>query len=354
MTRTRIDFVGRRRTWAVISGLLILVSVLSLGIRQFELSIDFTGGSSFVLEGIDAPDVNAEQLRGVARDAGATGVQAQVKLDGDRPTGAIVQTEELEPGSEDEQRVRDALVQATGAERIDVNFVGPTWGDRISQKMLQGLVVFLIVAALYITFRLEAKMAGIAVVALVHDLLLTAGIYSLVGFAVSPSTVIALLLILGYSLYDTVVVFDRINENTTYLGDEGTRTFTEAVNRSMNEVLWRSINTSLTSLLPVGALLFVGSRLLGAETLQDLALALFIGMAAGTYSSLFLAGPLLATWKEREPEMQKLATKAARRDEAVAGAAAEGGTQTVPVDDRTGLPGYVRGQGRTPRRKRRR
>jgi preprotein translocase subunit SecF len=166
---------------------------------------------------------------------------------------------------------------------------------------------------IYISVRLEPKMAAASVLALAHDVLITIGLYALVGFTVSPATVIAILTILGYSLYDTVVVFDRVKENDPFLGEPGFRTYGQLVNTSMNEVLWRSVNTSVTSLLPVGALLLIGSQLLGATTLQDLALALFIGMAVGIYSSLFVAGPFFAWLKSREPESAKRAAKVARQ-----------------------------------------
>lgn len=313
-----IDFVGRSRTWLILSTALLTVSLFGLLVPQLDFSIDFVGGSSFVLEDV-GPGITAGELRSAAQDAGATDVVAQVQLEGDTPTGALVRTAAIDPGSELASTLRQRLAEVSGAANIEETFVGPTWGERISRKALQALFVFLVVVALYISFRLEFKMAGAAVVALLHDVIITAGVYALVGFTVSPATVIALLTILGYSLYDTVVVFDRIRENAPLLaapGRPGQRikgsyaTYGEVVNASMNQVVTRSLNTSLTSLLPVGSLLLIGSRLLGATTLQDLALALFVGMGVGTYSSLFVAGPVLAWWKQREPEMQRLLAKA--------------------------------------------
>lgn len=312
MTTPHFNFIGRRRTWAILSGTLLLVSVGALLVRGLNLSIDFVGGTSFLVEDVQT-DVTSQQLREAAEGAGAEDVKAQVRLEGDVATGAIVQTAALDPGGATEQDVKAALADLTGAETVDVTFVGPSWGERITGKALEALVVFLIVVVAYISLRLEPKMAGTAVVALVHDVGITVGLYALVGFTVSPSTIIALLTILGYSLYDTVVVFDRVEDAMPYLGEPGSATYSELVNTSLNHVLWRSINTSLTSILPVGSLLFVGSRLLGAATLQDLALALFIGMALGTYSSIFVAGPLLATWREREPEMQRLAKRSRQK-----------------------------------------
>lgn len=353
MRKTNFDFVGRARLWVLISGSLMVLSLIGLLFFRLELSIDFTGGSSFVVEQVANEDLTASELDDVATEAGAQEVTAQVKVDDGRATGAIVRTDELDPGSPEETAVKEAIAEATGSDTIEVSFVGPTWGERVSGKALQALVVFLVLVVLYISVRLEYKMAGAAVVALVHDLLLTAGVYAIVGFQVSPATVIALLTILGYSLYDTVVVFDRIQENTATLGGEGLRTYSEAVNTSMNQVWWRSLNTSLTSLLPVGSLLFIGSQLLGAQTLQDLALALFVGMATGTYSSLFVAGPFLAKWKEREPEMERYRRRAERKDNA----GSDTGEPAADEQDTTEgasppVTEHVRGPGRTPRRKR--
>ena len=189
--------------------------------------------------------------------------------------------------------------------------IGPTFGSSITESALRALIVFLIVVALYITWRMEWKMAVTALLALAHDLIFTAGIYALVGFEVTPATVIAILTILGYSLYDTVVVFDKMQENVKERGDR--HTFASIVNMSMNQVLMRSINTSLVTLLPIGSLLFVGSYLLGATTLREFALALFIGVATGTYSSIFLAAPVLGAWKERDEQWIRVRRRLERR-----------------------------------------
>ncbi len=358
MRRPNYDIVGLRRRWLIVSAALMLMCIGALTLIRLDLSIDFTGGSSFVLDDITEPDITAAQLGDVASDAGAVDVQAQVKTEDGEAVGAIVQTGELDPGSPEELAVKDALVEATGARQVDVNFVGPTWGARISAKALQALVVFIVIVALYISVRLEAKMAGGAIVALVHDLLLTAGVYAIVGFKVSPATVIALLTIMGYSLYDTVVVYDRVKEQTANIGGPGFRTYGEAVNTSLNDVLWRSINTSVTSVLPVGSLLFVGSQLLGADTLQDLALALFIGMATGTYSSIFVAGPFLAWWKEKEPQYARLLVKDEVRVEEIERKVEAGEIDAEQAEElkkagQAATPGYVRGRGKKPRSKRR-
>lgn len=345
-----IDFVGNRRRWVAISGVLVLVSLLALAVRGLNLSIDFVGGSSFVVNGV-TDDVAADEVADAVEAAGAEDVTAQVTAgEGGADVGVLVQTGAIEVASDREAAVEQALLAATGGESIDISTVGPSWGERISGRALQALVVFLIVVVAYISVRLEPKMAGAAIVALVHDVLITVGAYALFGFPVSPSTVIALLTILGYSLYDSVVVFDRVEENAAQLGQMGRRSYGEAVNTSMNEVLWRSVNTSITSLLPVGALLFLGAQLLGAATLQDLALALFVGMFLGAYSSLFVAGPFLAWWKEQEQEYADMASRLERR--IAAGEADEADAATIHESRAPITTEYVRGRGRRNRRRR--
>jgi preprotein translocase subunit SecF len=196
---------------------------------------------------------------------------------------------------------------------ISPSNVGPAWGKQVTKKAIQGLVLFLIAVVIYISIRFEPKMAIAAIVALIHDLILTAGIYSITGFVVTPATVIALLTVLGYSLYDTIVVFDKVEENTRGLAGRSTQTYSEAAELAVNQTFMRSINTSLIALLPVAGLLFVGAFLLGAGTLKDLSLALFVGLASGAYSSLFLATPLLADLKEREPQYQALSQRVLAR-----------------------------------------
>ena len=195
--------------------------------------------------------------------------------------------------------------------QVSYQSVGPTFGRQVTESALRALLVFLVVVSVFLWWRLEWKMAIVALIEVLHDLVLTAGIYALIGFEVTPATVIAVLTILGYSLYDTVVVFDKIQENIAERGEQ--HTISAIVNMSENQVLMRSINTSLTTLLPVGSLLFVGSLLLGATTLREFALGLFIGVAAGTYSSLFLGGPLVAIWKEQEEHWQRVRRRLGRK-----------------------------------------
>jgi len=354
MRTPRIDFVGRRRTWMAISGSLIVLSLAVLGVRGLDFSIDFVGGVSYTLDGID-DDVGSSDLRQAAESAGAQDVIAQVRSRDGVAIGAVVRTEAMEPGSPESNAVRDALVEVAQPADISTSFVGPTWGERITRQALQALVVFLIVVVIYISLRLEFKMAIAALLALGHDLLLTIGIYATVGFSVSPATAIALLTILGYSLYDTVVVFDRVKDNEIGLGDPGRRTYAELVNSSLNEVAWRSVNTSVTSLLPVGALLFVGAQVLGATTLQDLALALFVGMAVGIYSSLFVAGPFLAWWKSKEPAEIRRVAKLAKDEAEAAGEPVPEPVEAPPAGSPEArapiTTEYVRGQGKGKKRK---
>ena len=347
---TNINFVGNRRRWIVISAVLIVLSLSEVLVAGLNFSIDFVGGTSFLVNEVEADDLTSQQLEDVVEAAGGEDVTVQLtEAEDGGNTGVLVQTAAVEVGSDLENAIQQALVAETGGSSVDVSTVGPSWGERISQQALRALLVFLVIVVIYISVRLEWKMAGAAIVALLHDALITVGVYSLFGFTISPSTIIALLTIMGYSLYDSVVIFDRIEENSTQLGQVGRRSYGEMVNTSMNEVLWRSLNTSITSLLPVGALLLLGAQLLGADTLQDLALALFVGMALGSYSSIFIAGPLLAWWKEREPEFADMARKLEAR-------IAAGEADTVAAEDIIDARApitteYVRGRGKKKRKK---
>ncbi len=350
MRRTpTLRIVTNARRWALVSVVLIAVAVGSLVVRGLELSLDFVGGSSFRVEGV-SDDITSELLRTTVEAAGATEAVAQVSGTG-LERAAIVRTESLEPDGETARAVRTALLDLTGASDVQETFVGPTWGQRITTQSLRALVVFLLVVTAYISLRLDRKMAVVAIATMAHDVLLTIGLYALVGFTVSPATVIALLTILGYSLYDTVVIFDRVKDNAHTLGQPGRRTILELVNTSLNEVVYRSVNTTVSSVIPVAALLIIGGQVLGASTLQDLALALFIGLLAGAYSSLFIAGPFYAHWKASEPAEQRRIAKVAARaagesEESIAAIdASYSGRAPITTD-------YVRGTGRRGRRRR--
>jgi preprotein translocase subunit SecF len=315
--QTQFDFIGRSRTWLLVSIGVIVLAAAAVGIRGLNFGIDFTGGTAFVVT--DAPhEFTSDELRDAIGALGVEDVAVQVVTDEQTgQQGALVSTPPLPAGGEGD--VLDEIVASTGAERtaIDVTVVGPRWGAHISEQALRALAVFMALVVIYIAIRFEWRMAVAALVTLMHDILITVGVYALVGFHVSPASVIALLTILGYSLYDTVVVFDRVSEEAAKLTSVATETYGEVANRSVNEVLLRSLSTSVTSLLPVGSLLFLGARLLGADTLQDLALALFVGMAVGTYSSIFVATPLLVWLKEKEQRYAELKQKiTARRGKA--------------------------------------
>jgi preprotein translocase subunit SecF len=304
------DFIGRRRYWYAASMLVMLIGIGSLAIRGLNPSIDFKGGAEF-----QGP-LNGHSISDVRTAVSSTGITPEVA----QTTGSgssqrfQVQTETLE--FPQVQQVETAIVNKLGItdrNELDVTTVGSTWGSQITHKAIEGLIVFLIAVIAYLSIRFEWKMALAAIIALIHDLIITAGIYSLSGLQVSPSTVIALLTILGYSLYDTVVVFDKVRENTAGIAGGSKMTFSEAANLGVNQTLVRSINTSVIALLPVIGLIIIGAGLLGAGSLDDLSVALLIGLASGAYSSIFIATPLLCDFKEREPTYKQLAKRVATR-----------------------------------------
>ncbi|MGI8426951.1 MAG: protein translocase subunit SecD [Actinomycetota bacterium] len=297
-----IDFIGRRKLWLTISAFLLASSIILLipSIRGLTYGIDFKGGT--VYRAPAEASLTVPAVKSALNEAGLGNPLVQIQQDKVSKRSLVqVQTEStLKPADRD--KVISALAKATGTKLDSVNIesVGSKWGAQITIKALRGLLIFLVLVILYMSWRLEPKMAAAGIAALIHDVTITAGVYALVGFEVSPATVVATLTILGYSLYDTVVVFDKIRENQA-LPSNSRLSFNEIANVSTNQVFMRSINTSLTVLLPVGSLLVVGSVVLGADTLKDLALALFVGIAAGTFSSIYVATPLLTIWKQHEP-----------------------------------------------------
>ena len=327
-----IDFIGRRKLWLAMSAAFIVISLVALvpAIRGLEFGIDFRGGTVFR---VPVPaSVSAAEVKDAVAEAGQPEAVVQmVSEQGSRTRQAQVQTGAI-GNPDDRSRVVNALAAKAGVNtsQVSIEAVGERWGKDITQKALRGLVIFFVLVIVYMSWRLEPKMAVAGMAALVHDLLITAGIYAIVGFEVTPATVIALLTILGYSLYDTVVVFDKIRENTA-LASNAKKSYGQIANESMNQTLMRSINTSLSTLLPVGSLLFVGSTLLGADTLKDLALALFVGIAAGTFSSIFVATPILSIWKEKEPRYASVRDRVLRGGPAAVPATA-GQTARGPVD----------------------
>jgi len=296
------DIVGRRKLWYTIAVIAIAISVLGPVLRGgFSFGIEFTGGSEFQVAGASTTD------QSLATDAVAsiTDTPARVSVVGN--DAIRVQTDTLEDGDQSAD-VRQALAQAYNVPEADVteSFIGPSWGKDITTSAVRALLVFLALAAIVMALYFRTwKMSLAALIALLHDLVLTAGIYGITGFEVTPAAVIGFLTILGYSLYDTVVVFDKIRENTSEDGTESRRTFGGSVNLAVNQTLVRSINTSVVAILPVASILFIGAVLLGAGTLRDIALALFIGILVGTYSTIFIAAPLYAHLREGEDAVKK-------------------------------------------------
>ena len=307
------DFIGHRRRWYIVSAILIAVSLLALAVRGLDFGIEFKGGADFkAATTVTAQTVDS--MKDALRDSGVPNLDdATVNTIGNNQVR--VQTRTLDP-TEEVPKVRTAIANEVGIppDQVAYSLIGASWGGQITERALIALGVFLALVALVIGiyFR-DAKMSAAALIALVHDLVLTIGIYALVGFTVTPATLIGVLTILGYSLYDTVVVFDKVRENVRDIRSSTARTYSEAANLAVNQVLVRSINTTIIGVLPVVALLFAGAVILGEGPLKDLALALFVGMVSGAYSSIFIATPLLAQMKEREPDMRKLAARVRAR-----------------------------------------
>jgi len=304
--RTNFDIIGRSWRWAILSGAVILLGVIALGVRGLNLGIDFKGGTQWELTAAGSVHLSSGSIRNVAQPiVGDT----TVLIVGNHQVR--VQAKSTSPAKQ--TQVIDALARYghVSASKVSVTDVGPTWGKQVSSKALKALVAFFILIALYLSFRFEFKMAAAAIIAVVHDIIVTVGVYAITGFEVTPATVIAFLTILGFSLYDTVVVFDKVKDNVPTLGTIKGDTYSLMVNRSMNQVLMRSLNTSFVALLPVASLLVVGSGIFGALALREFALALFVGLLTGAYSSIFVATPILAWWKEREPRYRSMRERSA-------------------------------------------
>jgi preprotein translocase subunit SecF len=306
--RTHFDFLHRRWRWALLSGVVLLLGLIGFVANSgLNLGIEFTGGTVWEVTTKQAPSPG--DVRGIVTKLGIA--EPKIVVVGDRTLR--VQGEELTPVQQD--KVTEALAKYGGVEKaaVTINDVGPTWGDQVSSKALRALIIFFFVIALYLSFRFTIKMAIAAIIAVIHDILITVGVYAITGFEVTPATVIAFLTILGFSLYDTVVVFDKIRENERMVGTINNVTYTDMANTSLNQVLMRSLNTSFVALLPVASLLVVGVWIYGALALRDFGLALFVGLLTGAYSSIFVATPILAWLKEREPKHRAVATRVETR-----------------------------------------
>lgn len=295
-TRT-FPFVRRRRTFYLASAIVLLVLGTIGALRGPSLGIEFTGGSEFQISGVQ--DADQAVARDVVRERVPTNEPKITVLGQDT---LRVQTEQLDSAQTNALAQELASGYGVDTSAVSTSFVGPVWSGDITQKMLRGVVVFLVLVALTMALYFRNLKASIAaMLALLHDMVLTIAVYLVVGFEITPATVIGFLTILGYSLYDTIVVFDKVRENTEDLLDQERLTFAEQVERAANQTLVRSINTSVVALLPVGAILAIGAFVLGAGTLKDISLALFVGMIAGTYSSILLAPGFLVDLRRREP-----------------------------------------------------
>lgn len=331
---TSFNIVENRKRWYSISALFLVAAIAALVIQGLHLGIEFKGGASYT---VNQSTATVAQARTAVQSLGIPGEIIVQKIGTSKvrvQTGAVT--------SDQSKAIESALTSAFGvtAESIDTQLVGPSWGKEITKKAVYGLIAFLLAVMLFLAMAFEPKMAIAAIVAVVHDVLITVGIYALVGFDVTPATVIGFLTILGYSLYDTVVVFDKVRENTKSVAANSKMTYSQAANLAVNQTLVRSANTSLIALLPVASILFVGAGLLGAGTLKDLSLALFIGLAVGTYSSVFIAPPFLAQLREREPAMQALAKRVVAR-----------GGASVAVETKSVRPSTGSGPRNQPKRK---
>ncbi|QIK62083.1 protein translocase subunit SecF [Leucobacter viscericola] len=299
-----INFIGRRKTWYLISLILILVCLFGALLRGSpNLGIEFTGGSQFQVHLTEGQDRDSGAAEKVVTDVVPSSNPRVTELGA---SDIRVQTGSLK--DDENQEVIAALAKAYNVDESEVTFsyIGPAWGQDITRQAIVALIVFIVFAAVVMALYFRTwKMSLAAMIALFHDLVITAGIYLITGFEITPAAMIGFLTILGYSLYDTVVVFDKIRENTSAGEVSDHRTFAESVNLGVNQTLVRSINTSIVALLPVASILFIGAFVLGAGTLRDISLALFIGIFAGAYSTIFVAAPIYSQLREGEPAIKE-------------------------------------------------
>ncbi|GAA1896982.1 protein translocase subunit SecF [Lapillicoccus jejuensis] len=340
-----IDFIGRQKTWYAISGVLIVLALVGVFARGLNFGIEFRGGSEFRVSNV-ASTANYEQKADAAMSqAGIPGNIVATVIGGN---SVRVETE---AAGDKQDAAKSALQSQFGvnADAVSASLIGPSWGASVSQKAIQGLVIFLVVVAIFMALYFRTwKMAVSGLVALLHDLVITVGIYALFGFEITPSSMIGFLTILGYSLYDTVVVFDKVRENTAAALSSRRSTYRQAANLAVNQTLVRSVNTTVVALLPIAAILVVGFTKLGPGTLLDLSLALFVGIAVGAYSSIFIATPLLVDLRRNEPALKELdhvVTKSSSRQGArtpvAAGVGAPGGREDEPQDEDDDAPRVV-------------
>ena len=306
--QTHYDFINRWRYWFALSGTVIALGIVALFVSGLNFSIDFRGGTVWEVP----TTASVATVRADLGKISSTLDQSTIVTLTNRQTGKVnIEVEASSTITGNAKLVADvsnelAVIAHTPVDSVSIESIGPSWGSDISENAIKAVIVFLVLISLCISVYFESKMAIAALVALLHDMLVTIGIYALSGFQVSPDTVIAFLTVLGYSLYDTIVVFDKVKENTIGLASTNRVTYTDVVNLSMNQVLARSINTSFVAIMPVFCILVIGSWILGASALNDFGLALFIGLMSGAYSSIFIASPILALLKEREPRYTEI------------------------------------------------
>ncbi|MBO3142779.1 protein translocase subunit SecF [Dermatophilus congolensis] len=308
-----IPFVGKLKLWLSISAVLMVIVALGVGLRGLNPGIEFTGGSDFRVSGV--ADTQSYDTKAQAAVKGASGVDvaSSTVISGNT---VRIQTERMKDDSV--RQVSAALAKTFGVpvENVNSSVVGPSWGESVSKQAIQALVVFLVIVSLVLALYFRTwKMSLAALIALAHDMIVTVGIYALAGFEITPASTIGFLTVLGYSIYDTVVVFDKVRENTAEAAKTGRQTYSEAANLAVNQTLIRSINTTIVALLPILAVLVMGFTVIGPGTLLDLSLSLFVGVSVGVYSSICIATPLLAHWREKEPAMRELSVRARKRRE---------------------------------------
>ncbi|WP_016905474.1 protein translocase subunit SecF [Streptomyces xiaopingdaonensis] len=327
------DFIKHRKLWYGVSILITITAIVGLAVRGLHMGIEFEGGAV-----LTTPKTAASVQQTTHAAEQVSGHQAIVQQLGGG--GMRVQIAGVDTSTSTDVKNKLAEELDVNAEKIDAQLVGPSWGEQIANKAWQGLGIFMVLVVVYLAIAFQWRMAVAALVALIHDITITVGVYSLVGFEVTPGTVIGLLTILGYSLYDTVVVFDGLRESSTNVTKQSRYTYSEIANQSINGTLIRSINTTVVALLPVGGLLFIGGGLLGGGMLNDIALSIFVGLAAGAYSSIFIATPLVADLKERQPQMKALAKrvhakrlKQEAREDGDDPEGPDGGDDSGPPDD---------------------
>lgn len=315
------DFVGKRKIWYGISILITITAIVGLAVRGLNMGIEFEGGAVFNTPKTSVSAAKAEEI--AEEHSGHDAIAQKLGNDTLRIQIAGVDTDKSD-------RIKAELAKELDIKADDINadLVGPSWGEQIANKAWQGLAIFMVLVVIYLAIAFEWRMALAALIALIHDITITVGVYALVGFEVTPGTVIGLLTILGYSLYDTVVVFDSLKEQSKDLVKQTRFTYSEVANRSINSTLVRSINTTVVALLPVAGLLFIGGGFLGAGMLNDISLSLFVGLAAGAYSSIFIATPLVADFKETDPRMKALKKRVLAKRRA---ATAKGESAEAPV-----------------------